>query len=153
MEHGTLNEISTAHKIMFPCFYHCSTVLHTVDPLLDMHDWASEAGWTPYCLFVSVEVLRPSQPNGVMLSAVNLPNHTFTGQTESFKPLTSIVQILLPETDKCPSWISGRVRMTLENISWSISMKECCPPWRGSNPRPPGLQLSHRGRLDPLLTQ
>ena len=29
---------------------------------------------------VCVEVLRPSQPNGVMLSAVSLPNHTFTGQ-------------------------------------------------------------------------
>ena len=27
-----------------------------------------------------VEVLWPSQPNGVMLSAVSLPNHTFTGQ-------------------------------------------------------------------------
>ena len=32
------------------------------------------------CLFVCVEVLRPSQPNGVMLSMVSLPNHTFTGQ-------------------------------------------------------------------------
>ena len=31
-------------------------------------------------LFVCVEVLRPSQPNGVMLSAVSLPNHMFTGQ-------------------------------------------------------------------------
>ena len=31
-------------------------------------------------LFVCVEVLRPSQPNGVMLSAVSLPNHTFIGQ-------------------------------------------------------------------------
>ena len=31
-------------------------------------------------LFVCVEVLRPSQPDGVMLSAVSLPNHTFTGQ-------------------------------------------------------------------------
>ena len=30
--------------------------------------------------FVYVEVLRPSQPNGVMSSAVSLPNHTFTGQ-------------------------------------------------------------------------
>ena len=30
--------------------------------------------------FVCVEVLRPSQPNGVMLSTVSLPNHTFTGQ-------------------------------------------------------------------------
>ena len=33
-----------------------------------------------YFLFVCVEVLRPSQPNGVMSSAVSLPNHTFTGQ-------------------------------------------------------------------------
>ena len=32
------------------------------------------------CRFVCVEVLRPSQPNGVMSSAVSLPNHTFTGQ-------------------------------------------------------------------------
>ena len=29
---------------------------------------------------VCVEVLRPSQPNGVMSSAVSLPNHTYTGQ-------------------------------------------------------------------------
>ena len=31
-------------------------------------------------LFVCVEVLRPSQPSGVMSSAVSLPNHMFTGQ-------------------------------------------------------------------------
>ena len=31
-------------------------------------------------MFVCVEVLWPSQPNGVMSSAVSLPNHTFTGQ-------------------------------------------------------------------------
>ena len=31
-------------------------------------------------VFVCVEVLRPSQPNGVMSSGVSLPNHTFTGQ-------------------------------------------------------------------------
>ena len=31
-------------------------------------------------MFVCVEVLRPSQPNGVMSSVVSLPNHTFTGQ-------------------------------------------------------------------------
>ena len=30
--------------------------------------------------FVCVEVLRLSQPNGVMSIAVSLPNHTFTGQ-------------------------------------------------------------------------
>ena len=33
----------------------------------------------PFSLFVYAEVLQPSQPNGVMLSVVSLPNHTFTG--------------------------------------------------------------------------
>ena len=56
------------------------------------------------------------------------------------KRLTSIVYIFSPETDNCPSWISGRERMTVENISWSISTKECCRPRQGLNPRPPGLQ-------------
>ena len=31
-------------------------------------------------MFVCVEVLLPSQPSGVMSSAVSLPNHMFTGQ-------------------------------------------------------------------------
>ena len=75
-----------------------------------------------------------------MSSAVSLPNHTFTGQAYSSKRLTSIVHILSPETDNSPSWISGRERMTVENISCSISTKECCRPRRGWNPRPPGLQ-------------
>ena len=30
--------------------------------------------------FVCVEVLRPSQPNGVISSVVSLPNHIFTEQ-------------------------------------------------------------------------
>ena len=30
-------------------------------------------------LFVCVEILQPSQSNGVMVSMVSLPNHTFTG--------------------------------------------------------------------------
>ena len=30
--------------------------------------------------FVCVEVLRPSQPNGVLSSTVSLSNHTVTGQ-------------------------------------------------------------------------
>ena len=33
-----------------------------------------------FFFFFCVEVLQPSQPNGVMSSAVSLPNHTFTGQ-------------------------------------------------------------------------
>ena len=34
--------------------------------------------------FVCVEVLQSSQPNGVMLSTVSLPNHTYTGQAKFF---------------------------------------------------------------------
>ena len=36
--------------------------------------------FTLTCLFVCVEVLRPSQPYGATLNTVSLPNHTFTGQ-------------------------------------------------------------------------
>ena len=50
--------------------------------------------------FVCVEVLRLSQRNGVMSSAISLPNHTCTGKA---KGLTSILHILSPETDNCPS--------------------------------------------------
>ena len=39
--------------------------------------WIKSTVWS---LFVCVEVLRPSQPNGVMSSVVSSPNHTFTGQ-------------------------------------------------------------------------
>ena len=72
-------------------------------------------------MFVCVEVLLPSKPNGVMSSAVSLPNHTFTGQAWSSKRLTSIVHILSPETDNCLSWISGRERMTVNMVCthWS----------------------------------
>ena len=48
-------------------------------------------------LLVCVEVLRPSEPNWVMSSAVSLPNHMFSGQAYSSKRLTSIVHILSPE--------------------------------------------------------
>ena len=50
------------------------------------------------------------------------------------------MHILSPETDNCPSWISGWERMTVENISWSISTKECYRPRLGLNPWPSGLQ-------------
>ena len=59
---------------------------------------------------------------------------------ESSRMTPAFVHNLLPETDNCLSWISGRERMTVENISWSISMEECCQTWRGLNPRPPYLQ-------------
>ena len=82
---------------------------------------------------------QSTQWGHVMSSAVSLPIHTIIGQAKSSKWLTSIVHSLSPETDNCPSWISRRERMTVENISWSISTKECCRPQRGSNPRPPAL--------------
>ena len=63
---------------------------------------------------VCVEVLRPSQFNGVMSSAVILSNHTFNGQT-----LPPVLCTFFSQ--------KRRERMTVENIS-SISTKECCQP-------------------------
>ena len=77
-----------------------------------------------------------------LVEPVRLPDHTFPGHDYlSGKPL--FVHIFLPGTDNsyCPSWISGRERMTNENISWSISMKECCRKQQGSNPWPPDHKL------------
>ena len=89
----------------------------------------------------SLFVLRFYGPVNPMGSCRARSVYLTTGQALSSKRLTNIVPIPLPETDNCPSWISGRERMTIENISWSISTKECCRPPRGLNPRPPGLQL------------
>ena len=112
-----------------------STFGQSVPQKLNRPKHKRQAGYVTHEPFVCVcvEVLRPSQPNGVMPSEISLPKHTF-------KRLTSIVHILSPETDNCPSWISGRERMTVENISWSISTNKCCRPRRGSKTRPPGLQ-------------
>ena len=46
-------------------------------------------------LFVCVEVL----PNGIMSSMISLPNHTSSRQDYSSKRLTSIMHILLPDTE------------------------------------------------------
>ena len=51
---------------------------------------------------VCVEVLQPSQPSGVMSSAVSYLTTCLLGRL-SPKGLTNIVPILLPETDNCPS--------------------------------------------------
>ena len=60
---------------------YCSTIQLSVDfhLLPDLNTGPNELK-LGVVLFVCVEVLRPSQPNGVMSSAVSLPNHTFTGQ-------------------------------------------------------------------------
>ena len=74
----------------------------------------------------------------------------FLVQAQSSIQLTSTCAHSSARNDNCPSCISGRERMIIENISWSISMKECCRiPW-GLNPRPPDhqsmpIRLSHQG--------
>ena len=51
----------------------CICCLNLLELFLTQHLWDP-------CLFVGVEVSRPSQPDGVMVSSVSLPNHMFTGQ-------------------------------------------------------------------------
>ena len=54
---------------------------HSPGPLGDVENRGLRPRFsTPFTGLACVEVLRPSQPNGVMSSAVSLPNHTFTGQ-------------------------------------------------------------------------
>ena len=62
-------------------------------------------------LFVCVEVLPPSQPNGVVSSAVNLPNHTFTGQ--AFEIFSAVILSLL----------------LIQEGQLSVSAKECAQYW------------------------
>ena len=62
---------------MFVCKTFC---IYTYTATLGSSDYVYAVLHQQLKLFVCVEVLRPSQPNGVMSSAVSLPNHTFTGQ-------------------------------------------------------------------------
>ena len=84
--------------------FHCTGFLNHSPKPFDFLEFTGLITKSPghVCLFVCIEVLRPSQPNGVMSSTVSLPN-TFTGQDESSKQLTSIVHIFSPDTDSCPS--------------------------------------------------
>ena len=66
--------------------------------------------------------------------------------------LPVFVHILLPETDNCPSWMSGTERMRKENISWSIYVKEYF--WwiqRELNSQPPDHQLNVHRTKPPRL--
>ena len=61
----------------------------------------------------------------------------------------------MSETDNCSSWISWRERMTIENISWLISTKECCETMVGLHSllitSLTRIWLSHRGRQNPKM--
>ena len=92
----------SVHNMGYPCIHFCLFVLRFYSPVNPM---GSCPAWSVYLTTRLLGRLRP------------------------LKRLTSIVHILSPETDNCPSWISRRERMTVENISWSISTKECCRPW------------------------
>ena len=111
-------------------------------------------GVTTPSSFVCVEVLRPSQPSGVMSSAVSLPNHTFTGQALSSKRLISIVHILSPEFDNCSSLQrtgeNDRRKYFMINLHERMlptsAVVEPATSWSQVRRR---IQLSHRGRLHP----
>ena len=65
--------------------YSMFSILHEWDEYRTVCSWdeyhtVCSVSYLNRMSFVCVEVLRPSQPNGVMSSAVSLPNHTFTGQ-------------------------------------------------------------------------
>ena len=109
--------------------------------------------WEKYetITFVCVEVLWPSQPNGVMSSMVSLPNHTFTGQASS-KRLTSIVHILSPETDNCPlnqpKGENDHRKYFMINLHKRILPTSVgVDPVTSWSPVRRRIQLSHRGRL------
>ena len=86
------------------------------------------------------EVLRPIQSIRVMSGRSVYLITLFLDRLRPLRGKLVFVHILSPETDNCFSWISGRKTMTIENISWSISTKECCRIRRGLNPWPPDHQ-------------
>ena len=123
---------SIKHKWAMPCKNVPSEPMLTVKAKTSLCIHAVWAGPSlfPYrfighCLFV----LRFYGPVNPMGSCRARSIYLTTRLLGRLSPLsTSIVQILSPETDNCPSWISGRERITVENISWTIPTKECCRP-------------------------
>ena len=91
------------------------------------------SGWLCQNFVSCAEVLRPSQPNGVMSSAVSLPSHTFSGQAVIHCCAHSFAS---PGTKNCPS------------ISYFliISTKERCRTRNLLINSRTRIQLSHRGR-------
>ena len=117
------------------------------------HEWFPSSDKKHTQEYVCLFVLRFYGPVNLMGScrAWSVYQTTlFLGRLSPLSGWPVLVHILSPETDNCPSWISGRVIMTIQNISWSISMKECCLTQRRSNKGPPDyhqkhIQLSHQG--------
>ena len=70
--------------VAFVLLYFICGICFVIFHMWHLFCFVSYVAFVPHLFFlqclVCVEVLRPIQPIGVMLSAVSLPNHTFTGQ-------------------------------------------------------------------------
>ena len=73
----TLISVSRSSSMLSTFSSHSNTILRSTALKEDFKKYQKRRR---FCLFVCVEVLQPSQPNGVMSSTVSLPNHTFTGK-------------------------------------------------------------------------
>ena len=83
---------------------------------------------------------------------VRLSKHTFFGQALSSKCLTNICALLSQETNNCPSWISGRERMTIKIFHDQSPWKNVVRPGRDRTHNllitsQTCIWLSHKGRL------
>ena len=83
-----------------------------------------------------VEVLQPSPPIRVMSSRSVYLTTLFLGRLQA---VNQYLRTFFRQKN-CPSWISSKDRMTVENISWSIATKEYRWTRKGLNPRSPGHQ-------------
>ena len=103
-------------------------------------------------LSVCIEVLWPSQPIRVMSSTVSLPNHMFSWVVLVLQAINQYLCTFFPQKLTTALLESVEERMTIENISRSISTVECCRTQQGSNrdliTSRTHIRLSHRGRQD-----
>ena len=76
-------------------------------------------GWSLMALTVNI-CIKVMSSRSVYLTTL------FLGKLSPLSTYPVFVHVLLLETDNCLFWISGRERMMVENISWSVLTKECC---------------------------
>ena len=96
--------------------------------------------WIFVCLFVYVEVLWPSQPNGVMSSAISLHNHTFTARNWQ-----------LPFLNQQKGENDHRKYFMINLYERMLLTSAGVQPATSWSPVGRSIQLSHRGRQGYLL--
>ena len=89
---------------------------------------------TVLCLFWG---FSPKSTHLGMSSTVSLPNHTFSWAGLVLQAIYQYLCTFFLQKLICPSLINSREKITVENISKSISAKECYRTQRESNPRSP----------------